>query len=448
MNDDSYIPPESPKNQAEIPSRFCRKTCWNALTGLSITVLLALTIGAILLVVRLVSFLEPILLPVVAATILAYLLNGIVDRIVKKWKVSRAIAVSIVLGTGVLCTGGFFWYIAPPLARETQELIENRMVIWQKTTNFAISIIEKPYIAKVIDYGYRQSLKNVTPDSYTPEEFEKLTTASTPQHKLIALVNLNMGAIFEKVMPWLISGHNAMSGWLGLGLWLCLTPLFLYYFLVESAAIREHWHDVLPIRESEFKKDVVDTAQEINDYIIAFFRGQMWCSIIDGILIGIALYIMGLPAAFAIGIAMCVLGIIPYLGVFLTAIPAVIIAFYTWQDWQHPLIVVVIFFVVNQIEGWLIQPKIVGDRVGLHPMTIIFSVFFWSFILGGILGAFLAIPLTAAIKVIFKRYIWQTVISRQVTLASLQAPTEIAEPIASPSVDDNPSGQTNHTTGG
>ena len=58
------------------------------------------------------------------------------------------------------------------------------------------------------------------------------------------------------------------------------------------------------------------------------------------------------------------------------------------------------------MTGFFIQPKIVGESVGLHPLTVIFSVLCWSVLIGGILGALLAVPLTAAIKVLFSRYIW------------------------------------------
>ena len=71
------------------------------------------------------------------------------------------------------------------------------------------------------------------------------------------------------------------------------------------------------------------------------------------------------------------------------------------------LAVTIIFIAVQQIEGIFISPKIVGDSVGLHPMTIIISVFAWSLMLGGLLGAILAIPLTAMLKVLLGRYVWQ-----------------------------------------
>ena len=97
----------------------------------------------------------------------------------------------------------------------------------------------------------------------------------------------------------------------------------------------------------------------------------MLVSIIEGILIAICLKLVGLPYAVTIGAAVCVLGIIPYLGIISAFIPAVLLAWFTWGDFQHILIVSGIFLAVNQFDGWVIQPKIVGDSVELHPQMCI-----------------------------------------------------------------------------
>jgi predicted PurR-regulated permease PerM len=83
-----------------------------------------------------------------------------------------------------------------------------------------------------------------------------------------------------------------------------------------------------------------------------------------------------------------------------------IIAFVQYGDWQHPVGVLVVFAVVQTLEGLLIQPKIMGERVGLHPLTIIVAVMVGTTMLGGILGGILAIPLTAAARVLMFRYVW------------------------------------------
>jgi predicted PurR-regulated permease PerM len=78
----------------------------------------------------------------------------------------------------------------------------------------------------------------------------------------------------------------------------------------------------------------------------------------------------------------------------------------TYGDWLHPLLALGVYGLVQFLEGFVIQPKIMGDRVGLHPLTIIIALMVGTTLLGGILGAILAIPLTAALRVVMFRYVW------------------------------------------
>ena len=113
----------------------------------------------------------------------------------------------------------------------------------------------------------------------------------------------------------------------GLVLGMIMVPVYLFFFLKDSAAIRTHWHDYVPLKASRFKTELVDTLQEINGYLISFFRGQVLVAAIDGILVGIALTIFGLPYGLLIGVFMAILGVIPYIGNILCLIPACIIAY-------------------------------------------------------------------------------------------------------------------------
>lgn len=125
--------------------------------------------------------------------------------------------------------------------------------------------------------------------------------------------------------------------------------------------------------------------------------------------------VFGLPYGLLIGVFMAILGVIPYIGNILCLIPACIIAYLHAQGtapfglspWAYVGSVVAIFVIVQQINSLVTAPKIVGDSVGLHPLTVIFSMLFWSLVLGGFIGALLAVPLTAAVKVLFRRFIWE-----------------------------------------
>jgi predicted PurR-regulated permease PerM len=101
------------------------------------------------------------------------------------------------------------------------------------------------------------------------------------------------------------------------------------------------------------------------------------------------------------------LTIIPFLGAITTCVSALVIAVVAFGDWQHPALVLGVFAIVQTLEGFVIQPKIMGDRVGLHPATIIIALMAGTTLLGGILGGILAIPLAAALRVLMFRYIWK-----------------------------------------
>jgi predicted PurR-regulated permease PerM len=130
-------------------------------------------------------------------------------------------------------------------------------------------------------------------------------------------------------------------------------------------------------------------------------------SLIDGTLVAAGLSIVGLQFGFLIGIFLAFIGIIPYVGYVVCFVPAMIIAFVQFNDFAHPFWVTVVFVIVSQIDGMVVAPRVVGNSVGLHPITVIFSVFFWTLVFGGLVGAVLAIPLTATVKVLMQRYVWE-----------------------------------------
>jgi predicted PurR-regulated permease PerM len=264
-----------------------------------------------------------------------------------------------------------------------------------------------------------------TPAPSTKHPVPSLTAKvdGTPENPEDVLHKLGSGdwisdalpTIARNVWSFLSASLGGFLGFFGFLLSLVIVPLYLFYFLTESPHIARGWHEYVPLKKSEFKDEVVSCLTEINGYLIAFFRGQLIVSLINGVATGTLLAAAGLDFGILIGFGLCFLGIIPYLGIMVCWIPAVIIASVqggSWLIpadaawWVFPVVVTSIFAVVQQVDGLFITPKIVGERVGLHPVTVIFSVFLWSLLLGGLLGAILAVPLSATAKVILKRYVW------------------------------------------
>lgn len=412
------------------PTPFQRRTLWNAATGVAILILGLLVIGLIWLTGQVFGFLQPVLVPLVVAGIIAYLLDPVV-RLLETRGLSRLSAVIAVFVAILVFATLLVAAVLPGIQRGQ----ENLKGWWSKphattaaTTGTTpadgtdsgrlsaalerqLRVIETQHQGRTLGW-----LLEETNDAGEPVASPPATRQldSYTRSRAGRMLFEYKGAIFKTVREWVTAGSTRVLGFLGLVLGMIMVPVYLFFFLKDSAAIRSQWHEYVPLKASRFKTELVATLQEINGYLISFFRGQVLVAAIDGLLVGIALTIFGLPYGFLIGVFMAILGVIPYIGNILCLVPACLIAWLHAQNgapfgmgpWAYVGSVVAIFVVVQQINSLVTAPKIVGDSVGLHPLTVIFSMLFWSLILGGFVGALLAVPLTAAVKVLFRRFIW------------------------------------------
>jgi predicted PurR-regulated permease PerM len=198
-----------------------------------------------------------------------------------------------------------------------------------------------------------------------------------------------------------------VASWFGVLAGLLLIPVYAFYLLLEKRGIRRNWTNYLPVANSSAKDELVFVLSSINDCLISFFRGQVLVAICDGVLYTIGFFVIGLPYAFLLGGMAIVLTMVPFLGAIITCVAAIIIALVQFGDWLHPALVLGVFGVVQLLEGLVISPKIMGGRVGLHPLTIIVAVMVGTTLMGGILGGILAIPLTATLRAVMFRYVWR-----------------------------------------
>jgi predicted PurR-regulated permease PerM len=415
------------------PTEFQQKTLWNAATGVSIMVLGALLVALIWLLGYVFGFLQPVLVPLIVAGIIAYVLDPGV-RLLESRGMSRlwsvvSVFVGILIAITLLVAA-----VLPGIQRShgaLREFLTNSTKAHVSPTSEVVADDGSRHLAPALARSLDTLRKENTggPIGWILTETDDLgnpLAVSKPADQPPTLDEFaktrggrmlveNLDVIFNTGRTWLTAGSSKVFGFLGLMLGMIMVPVYLFFFLKESASIRKHWHDYVPLKASRFKTSLVDTLQEINGYLVSFFRGQVLVAAIDGVLVGIALTIFGLPYGLLIGVFMAILGVIPYIGNILCLIPACIIGYLHAQGtspfgmgpWTYVGCVVAIFVVVQQINSLVTAPKIVGDSVGLHPLTVIFSMLFWSLVLGGFVGALLAVPLTAAVKVLFRRFIWE-----------------------------------------
>jgi len=186
----------------------------------------------------------------------------------------------------------------------------------------------------------------------------------------------------------LARGVVALLGWL-------VVPVYFAYFLT-ARRVHVDGDRLLPFLKPETRRDAMYLGQEFVDISVAFFRGQMVIAFLQGLMFAAGFSLVGLRYGFVIGLLLGLLNVIPYLGNIVGLAIALPLALLHEGGGPGPAaMVLAVFVVVQQIEGWVLTPKIMGDRTGLHFMAIIVAIFFWGTALGGILGMILAIPLTA-----------------------------------------------------
>jgi predicted PurR-regulated permease PerM len=402
------------------PTEKQARLIWLAVTGLAVAVIVALIVALVWGLGRVLDVLSSVIWPVAVAGVLAYLLDPVVDFFERR-RVPRLRAIGLVFFIAVFLVIAVVSSVVPRLVVETQQLVSNVPTFIGKIETRAASWVKAPPapLQGLLErFGMRWG-PPVASTNTAPVVGNTNAPTADPATSPVAgprFDQLNPETV-QKASEWMTAALKTLGGWLaqqlsrlaglfGMIAGLALIPIYLFYFLLEKRAITDNWTVYLPVTDSKFKEELVFVIRSINDYLIAFFRGQVLVAICDGVLYGIGFAIIGLPYALVIGAVAMVLTIIPFLGAIVTCGTALLIAL-TFGDWQHPLGVLLVFAVVQGLEGYVLQPKIIGDRVGLHPMVIIIAIMTGTTLLGGVLGGLLAIPLAAALRVIMFRYVWR-----------------------------------------
>jgi predicted PurR-regulated permease PerM len=405
-----------------------------ALTGLAMALLVALLVGIVLGLKWVIQALGPVLWPLAVAGVLAYLLDPVVDFLERK-RVPRNRSIILVFSLALMILAAIFASIVPQIIAESRDLISRIPAYVERVQHRAEQWITHP----------PPLLQNLLRGRDTPQaalpgtnEAPMAVITNTEGQVVIEPTNAPPATRTEEASAWLAGKIDAdtlgtatgwitkytpivgswlfgqvgrVASWFGMLAGLALIPVYAFYLLAEKKGIQSKWSDYLPVADSSFKKELVFVLGSINDYLIAFFRGQVLVAICDGILYTIGFMMINLRYAVLLGVVATFLTMIPFLGAIVTCAAALILAALQHGDWLHPMLVLVVFAVVQALEGFVISPKIMGDRVGLHPLTIIIAVMAGTTILGGILGGILAIPLTAVLRVVLARYIWKRAIA-------------------------------------
>ncbi|HTR42614.1 MAG TPA: AI-2E family transporter [Pseudomonadales bacterium] len=412
------------RSNATPPGATQLRIIWFALTTLAVTAVVAIGVGLVWGIGKFLNLLSPVLWPLAIAAVLSYLLDPAVNWL-ERHRISRTGGIIIVFVVALSVLGGVLASVIPQIADETNNLAkkiptytaqaQEQLKDWASRAEKAAAL-PPPKKPETNSPSTNSPLTfNLTPPSTnSPGDLKTNTPAAEVTRNLHQINNQIMASatdwtakILAKIGAWVLAQLAKATALLDIVVALILIPIYTFYFLREKRWIKNHWTQYLPIRNSRVKDEIIFIVASINQYMIAFFRGQVLVSICSGILYTIGFLILGLDYAFLLGFLCMLLTMVPFLGSIIGFTIAMVLTVMQFGDWFHPLMVFVVFCVVISLENFFYSPHIMGNRVGLHPLIIIVAVMIGITLLGGLLGGVLAIPLAAALRVIMSRYLWK-----------------------------------------
>lgn len=192
-------------------------------------------------------------------------------------------------------------------------------------------------------------------------------------------------------------GRGLQTGLTILG-YLILTPVLAFYLLRDFPSMGRSIEQVLPPTR---RAGTLAFLRRYDQLLGEYLRGQLLVATFVGIATGLGFWIVGFPNAVLLGVVAGIFNIVPYLGLIVSLVPALLIALLTPPLWLSLVKVAGVFFVVQSLDSYFISPKIVGDRVGLHPVWVMFAIIGFASVFG-IVGLLLAIPLAVLVKLVIE----------------------------------------------
>lgn len=324
-------------------------------------------IGAVLVFVLFLWLLSGILLPFVAGLALAYFLDPIADRLENRG-LSRLAAVGIISIISTLLTLAIAIIVLPLLYQQTAAFIQEIPAIVKGARNFLMEV-SNGKLARVL--GESADVKKAVSDAASGSLTWFLAFLSELGSQGLAFVGV-ISLVF-------------------------ITPVVAFYMLLDWDNMVARIDKLLPRDHAETIREL---AREINDVMEGFLRGQALICLFLGVFYAIGLTLVGLRFGLVIGIITGILSFIPYLGTITGFVASVSLAcFQFWPDYTMIGLVISIFVLGQFIEGNFLQPKLVGNRVRLHPVWVMFALLAFGSLFG-FAGALLALPVAAALGVI------------------------------------------------
>ncbi len=324
--------------------------------------------------IYLLYYLRSITIPIFIAAIFAYLLDPVIDKF-EKFHMSRSNSILLLTFIAVIVFCLALLLVIPAIEGELREAAKN-------LPHYAATFKEK--IGPLID----SILLTVFPGG--EYRVENLIKEGEVVLKKIPL------DIWKQVLTVMTSTFkNTLSLFISV-IGTLIIPLYLYYILKDFDSIKAGVLSLIP----DGKKDyVISKFVEIDETLSAFIRGQLLICLILGLIYSIGLSVIGVDLALVIGLLSGVAFLIPYVGTVAGIVAASMMALLEFHDITHVIYVLILYGTAQVLEGTVITPKIIGDKMGLHPLLIIVAIITGGELFG-LMGMLLAVPVAAILKIL------------------------------------------------
>ncbi|MGM0952210.1 MAG: AI-2E family transporter [Pseudomonadota bacterium] len=324
---------------------------------LSLVALSALTVIIVWAFAWMLNTFYNLLLSLSLAGVLALVLHPVAEFLERRLHLPRLLAVLLLLTVFFLSIGGLIVLIVPTLVNQIVQLmtvLPSTLASWQE--HFS---------------------------TFFPE--------------LSAMVSSSMeNGDEEKSAPVMEDPATTIVSYLGVLAGLSFVPLFLFFNLLSGELLRGQASELLSVFREPTQKKVLYFMDVFVEYVTAFFQGQLIIAMCMGTLYALGFTLIGLEFGVLAGLVLGLLNIVPFLGSLIGLLVILPIAYMQPEGGPDLLaLAAVVFALVQLVESWLLTPKIMANRSGLHPALVIISLFFWGTALGGVIGMILAVPLTA-----------------------------------------------------
>ena len=317
----------------------------------------------------LIYLLSPILMPFLSAAMLAYIADPLVDKLEKK--VSRTLSVGIVFLVLSSIATLLLLIILPLLERQVVVLAEKLPLYIDRAQSYLLPVLKEQFGLEVGAFDFNM-LKQSLSDYWK-----------------------TAGGIAANVVSSISHSGLVLAGWIANFL---LMLVVTFYLLRDWDSLMAKIHALIPRKNETL---IVTVAKESDEVLGAFFRGQMLVMLTLSVVYTVGLMLVGVDTALLIGILSGMVSFVPYLGFIIGIVVASVAALMQFQELMPLFYIVIVFLTGQMLEGMLLTPLLVGDKIGLHPVAVIFAVLAGGQLFGFV-GVLLALPVAAVIAVVLR----------------------------------------------